>query len=186
MTSMGCYIDDTFNVVVFVKGALDSLMSGDTWNEIIMEAADMFREISRVLSVEGIYVCITLAEPFVLRHLLQHFMLHHQQHIMNLEISMHLIGNQRPSPFVPFFITVRMGSTSEKSDIKTELRLYFDRFGNNISQYTVETISSALDTVAHLQEFHQMKYRLCKHATIYKYSLFNSNFNYRQNRGWPI
>mmetsp|Transcript_23781 Transcript_23781/g.34043 ORF Transcript_23781/g.34043 Transcript_23781/m.34043 type:complete len:701 (+) Transcript_23781:295-2397(+) len=132
-------------------------------NEIANKAADMFREITRVLTRGGMYICITLAEPFVLRHLLLHFIQHRQSEVIVLEISMHMISNQRPSPFIPFFITVRMGSTLKHiNDSEAELRLHFDRFGSSISKYSIETVSTALKKVAHLQEFQQMKFRLGK------------------------
>lgn len=58
--------------VVLDKGALDALVSEDT-ESVLLDADQMFHEISRTLRHGGRYVCITLAQEHVLRRLISFF-----------------------------------------------------------------------------------------------------------------
>ena len=58
--------------VVFDKGTLDALMP-DTDESIIETVNKMFIEIDRVLRLGGRYMCVTLAQPHILEHILKYF-----------------------------------------------------------------------------------------------------------------
>ena len=65
------YKDGEFNVVLD-KGTLDALYSQDDQeNEEKIEK--MFAEISRVLRIGGRYLCITLAQSFIAKKIVQYF-----------------------------------------------------------------------------------------------------------------
>lgn len=146
MTSMVSYSNESFDIV-FDKGALDALMSEDSSEEVLSKASEMFREILRVLTKSGYYLCITLAEPFVLRHFLEHF------NNSSTSMTLHVITNKKPSPFVPLLAVVQKGGQGR-------LTMHFDRFGNEIKKGNFVTKEVALEAVAHLQEFKQMRFRL--------------------------
>eukprot|EP00667_Euglena_gracilis_P008683 EG_transcript_8804 len=61
--SFGCVMD---------KGALDALYAADE-DAIAEDVSRMFREVQRVLRPGGSYLCITMAQDYVLQRLLQHF-----------------------------------------------------------------------------------------------------------------
>jgi ubiquinone/menaquinone biosynthesis C-methylase UbiE len=65
--------DASFDAV-FDKGALDALMGTNT-AESHDEASQMFAEFSRVLDGKGRFICVSMAQNFVLHHLLEHFLL---------------------------------------------------------------------------------------------------------------
>ena len=92
------YSDGAYDVI-FDKGALDALMSEDT-AEVAEKARGMFFEISRLLSDGGKYVCITLAESFILKALLSHYTTH------QWAISVESVQHGKPSPFKPFYISI--------------------------------------------------------------------------------
>ena len=119
MTSMPEYGDGTYDIV-FDKGALDALMSEDT-ADVAEKARGMFLEISRLLTNGGKYVCITLAEFFILRALLSHFTAY------KWLISVESVQHGKPSPFKPFYITI----TKQQQQIRSEVDLLVDSFGND-------------------------------------------------------
>eukprot|EP01036_Dinobryon_divergens_P044904 gene44904-59939_t len=67
MTTMN-FQKDSFDIV-FDKGALDALMSINT-PEVHSKALLLFQEIQRVIKPGGKYICITLAEDFIINALL--------------------------------------------------------------------------------------------------------------------
>jgi len=71
MTQMTSYADEQYTAVCD-KGALDALMSVES-AEVSVKARDMFSEISRVLKPGGKYLCITLAEPYIVKELMTFF-----------------------------------------------------------------------------------------------------------------
>ncbi|TDH67837.1 hypothetical protein CCR75_007980 [Bremia lactucae] len=73
MTQMDALEDASFDLIMD-KGALDALMAEDT-PEIKLDAIKMFREVRRLLATSGRYCCITMAQDFILRHLLEFFIL---------------------------------------------------------------------------------------------------------------
>merc|ERR1740117_2777897 len=97
MTSM--HFSSPFKCI-FDKGALDALYSTDT-PELAENASAMFRCIDASLMEGGVYMCVSLAEPFILRRLLVHFT------ECAYEIAIESVTTARPSPFTPFLITLR-------------------------------------------------------------------------------
>lgn len=71
MTNLEGFETGSFDIVLD-KGALDALMSENT-KENKASAIKMYKEIDRVLSSTGKYICITLAEEFILKSLGSYF-----------------------------------------------------------------------------------------------------------------
>lgn len=182
---MTAYTDQSFDLV-FDKGALDALMSEDS--AAVRDKArsdtigclcavssnsyrpkhhsDMFREVLRVLSAAGgRYLCISLAEPFIFRHLLQHFAGAATPSPPPVTLSLHLVDRPQSSvaasPFVPIVAEV-VRKKSEGSRAGSPLQLHFDRFGGRTRTADGQgaSLQTAAETVAHLQEFRQMRFRL--------------------------
>ena len=126
------YSDGTYDVI-FDKGALDALMSEDT-ADVAEKARGMFLEISRLLTDGGKYVCITLAESFILKALLSHFTTHEWL------VSVESVQHGKPSPFKPFYISItkqQQQQQKQKEKQKHRLEEYsqvdllVDSFGND-------------------------------------------------------
>ena len=142
----------------------------------------MFREVLRVLSAAGRYLCISLAEPFIFRHLLQHFAGKTPSPSPSpspslscpspVALSLHLVDRQQSpasaaaSPFVPVLTEVCKGQAGRAGP---PLQLHFDRFGTRTRPRDPQAhgggvpLQTAIDTVAHLQDFRQMRFRLGQH-----------------------
>ena len=108
------YSDGTYDVI-FDKGALDALMSEDT-ADVAEKARGMFLEISRLLTDGGKYVCITLAEAFILKALLNHFTTHEWL------ISVESVQHGKPSPFKPFYMSITKQQQQQKQKQKQKER----------------------------------------------------------------
>jgi hypothetical protein len=105
MTHMDLYEDKSFDVVLD-KGALDALMSVDR-ADIRAGAVNMFREIDRVLTDVGKYICITLAEDFILDAVLDHFITSSESNSgCRWCVSVEVIQGLAPSPFKPFLLLI--------------------------------------------------------------------------------
>lgn len=105
MTDMALYPNKSFDIVID-KGALDALMSVDS-DETRAKAAALFVEIERVLKDNGKYVCITLAEDYILDTILRHFISLCEEATSNMKwcITFEAIES-KPSPFKPFFLLI--------------------------------------------------------------------------------
>jgi ubiquinone/menaquinone biosynthesis C-methylase UbiE len=101
--------DGTFDVV-FDKGALDALMGTDT-DESRQEASQMFAEFSRVLGDNGRFICVSMAQGFVLHHLLEHF--------LNMESA---------NPALPFYWKLDIQQVSRLEGSKSPLRPFVFTF----------------------------------------------------------
>nr|CCA25690.1 methyltransferase putative [Albugo laibachii Nc14] len=74
MTDMNIFTEQSFDIVVD-KGAFDALVSANT-ESILSSASKMLQEMERVLNSDrGLYCCVTMAESFVIQHLLNFFTL---------------------------------------------------------------------------------------------------------------
>jgi ubiquinone/menaquinone biosynthesis C-methylase UbiE len=124
MTAMTDYSDGIFDVV-FDKGALDALMSTND-SETNQKATMMFKEIDRVLAPGGKYICITLAEDYILRAVISRF-----TGIAGWNVEVETIQNGKPSPFIPFYIVI------SKTAGATSLRLRVDYLGNEAAPQVV-------------------------------------------------
>ncbi|OWZ14296.1 Methyltransferase [Phytophthora megakarya] len=99
MTDMRALQDASFDLVMD-KGALDALMAEDT-AEIKTDASKMLREVQRVLAPGGRYCCVTMAQDFILQHLLSFFCLK-DEHETNWGVDMQELPREARKPFAPF------------------------------------------------------------------------------------
>jgi ubiquinone/menaquinone biosynthesis C-methylase UbiE len=130
------YPDESYDVVLD-KGALDALMSANT-PQAKAQAEEMFQSIIRVLKANGRYVCITLAEDYIVQQLLGYFSL-----TMSLTVQIHTIQTDSPSPFKTFVIILTKKVTDEPIEI------FFDTFGVPLpsQQKVVMTLPETLEMV---------------------------------------
>lgn len=63
--------NQTFDVI-FDKGTLDALVS-DNSNESLERANNLFKEVTRLLKINGKYICISLLQEHILRKLISFF-----------------------------------------------------------------------------------------------------------------
>lgn len=133
------YEPESFDVVLD-KGALDALMSANT-NEAKSQAINMFQSIHNVLKSNGRYICITLAEDFIIEHLLGYFTTS-----CPYLIHIHTIQNDSPSPFKTFVIILTKQTPPSQS-----LQIYFDTFGSSLPnhQFTLLPLKETLDMVSY-------------------------------------
>ena len=144
MTYMPEYSNESFDIVLD-KGALDALMSEDTV-EVQEKTTAMFDEISRILTVNGKYICITLAEQYILKKLISYFSSN------GWIVVVESLTSKKPSPFKPFYIIITKTLTTNtgKSENKLEnqyrldpgpqsgiksgtVSLYVDSLGNELA-----------------------------------------------------
>lgn len=146
MTNMNDISHLSFNHV-FDKGALDALLS-ENKVEILAKATQMFNEIDRVLTCNGTYMCISLAQDFVIKAFLSFFqpakpsqLLHQSRWKVQIEV----IKSNTRSPYKPFFITAtKLASSKNNSSL---LQLKFDSFGLPIDDFVPSTVDEALKLV---------------------------------------
>lgn len=130
------YDNESFDVVLD-KGALDALMSNDSV-ESRSQATAMFDSIIRVLRDGGRYVCVSLAEHFILEHLLAHFMnssqpstcFHIQMEVCKVSGS---DGSSSLSPFLPFVIIFTKNPPASTFATPDKVTAMFDNFGGAIT-----------------------------------------------------
>jgi SAM-dependent methyltransferase len=130
------YQDESYDVVLD-KGALDALMSANT-PQAKAQAEEMFQSILRVLKDNGRYVCITLAEDYIVEQLLGFFNL-----TMSLTVQIHTIQTDSPSPFKTFVIILTKKVTDQPIEI------FFDTFGVPLpsQQKVVRSLPETLEMV---------------------------------------
>ncbi|KDO33001.1 hypothetical protein SPRG_02692 [Saprolegnia parasitica CBS 223.65] len=99
MTKM-TYANGSFDCIMD-KGALDALMATDD-APVLASALEMFKEVDRTLAVNGSYICVTMAQDFIIQHLLTTF----AETFPNYKISAIDVPKDAKSntPFTPFFI----------------------------------------------------------------------------------
>jgi SAM-dependent methyltransferase len=109
--------DESFDVV-FDKGALDALMAEDT-DAVHTQAAKMLAEISRVLKPGGVYVCVTMAQDFIIQRLLDTYLLGG-----GWAVDVHCVTRTEAdaSPLTPFLLAIRKTSGTPAGAV----RLVFD------------------------------------------------------------
>lgn len=163
MTNLSAYPTGSFDVV-FDKGALDALMSTDT-AEVRDKAICMFEEINRVLQSNGKYVCITLAEKFIIETLVNYYT---KLESMGFAINIDSIQSKKDSPFLPYYIEIT--KTISGSSISNDrcIRLHLDEFGvpfpASSNKLTVPCLTgaAAITQLNQIQEFHQKQFQLSK------------------------
>lgn len=133
MTNMADISNESFDVVLD-KGALDALFSEDTSDRRHM-VNEMYREISRVLKASGKYVCISLAEEYILNSILDFFCVRHESFAWCTTIE--TFSNVKPSPFVPFFFVFHKISNLT-SPLAQAIRCAVDPFGSSTAPKTMK------------------------------------------------
>lgn len=111
MTDMNAFASGSFDLVVD-KGALDALMASDT-PEIRQDATKMLLEVQRVLAPGGRYCCVTMAQDFILRHVLTFFCVSAASEpdsdaaakATGWAVSVREVPRDARKPFVPFLVT---------------------------------------------------------------------------------
>ncbi|RHY34880.1 hypothetical protein DYB32_002406 [Aphanomyces invadans] len=122
MTQMS-YADASFDCVMD-KGALDALMATDD-TPVLADAVKMFREIDRVLAPGGSYICVTMAQDFILEHLLTAF----TDLLPTYKISAQEVKSLETSPFVPFFVVCTKASSDKRAMVQYNGKVYLDESG---------------------------------------------------------
>ncbi|CAK4680116.1 hypothetical protein LEN26_013926 [Aphanomyces euteiches] len=110
MTQM-TYGDECFECVMD-KGALDALMSTNE-APVLADATSMFHHVDRILAPGGSYICITMAQDFIVNYLLTAFAEHR-----SYKISVVDVPRSNASPFVPFLVVLtKVAGTKESPDV---------------------------------------------------------------------
>lgn len=144
--------------VVFDKGGLDALMAHDS-AEVKSKANDMFADIARITRPGGRYLCVTLAEPFIIFHLLQYFL------AAGWEVSIDVVVEcgGRHAPFVPFFVSstkpLRVDLDRKENEVYP-IKLYFDSFGERRRRPQVASPNDAMDQIRRVQSYQHRQYDL--------------------------
>lgn len=162
MTNLSKYGNNSFDIV-FDKGALDALMSTDSEQSREM-AKRMFDEITRVLKPNGKYVCITLAERFIIETLLHHYT---SVETVGFAINVDCVVSKKESPFVPFYVEISKVSAGSSVSNSKIIRLHLDQFGNRTSTTNKLSVAcigalAAIEELTQLQNFHQKQYQISK------------------------
>ncbi|CEG35158.1 methyltransferase-like protein 13 isoform x1 [Plasmopara halstedii] len=123
MTDMRTLEDASFDLVMD-KGALDALMAENT-AEIKQDANKMLREVRRVLAPGGHYCCVTMAQDFILHHVLSFFSMKDETETepTHWSVGVQELPHDRRKPFVPFLVAALKCS---KSDQKTAKKAQYD------------------------------------------------------------
>lgn len=146
MTKMEAYAADSFHAVLD-KGALDALLSADT-AALKDQARSMFLEVDRVLTAQeqGKYICVTLAESFVLASILEYFS------TSQWSLEVWPIFTSTRSPFMPLMlvITKRPGA----------ITVHVSATGQATDRGLVMDVGHVKAHIAHLQQYLSMSYRI--------------------------
>jgi len=152
----------SFNTV-FDKGALDALLSSDS-EALLSQARKMFNEIDRVLtnSGEGKYLCVTLAEGFILSALLDFFVVTEKMQ-GRFSVCIEIVETVKKSPLRPFLIVVaKLASSSPSSSpspssstsegLDATVSLCFDESGGLLAQPMKVSVTKARQVVQAVQQ----------------------------------
>jgi len=163
MTDLHQYANGSFDAV-FDKGALDALMSTDC-ADVREKAINMFNEVSRVLDTSGKYLCITLAERYIIQCLLGYYCANSE---VGYSISVDCVVSKKESPFVPFYVEIIKTSTGSSISNAHNIRLHMDEFGQSnpvqLSRLSVVCVgeTEAVQQLTQIQIFHQKQYQIAK------------------------
>lgn len=135
MTNMPEISDGSCDIV-FDKGALDAILS-ENIETVISQTTKMFGEIERVLNSTGKYICITLAEDFVVRALFSHF--------CNWKIDIYSVPSSAPSPFLALMIVLQKRTTIQTPIL--DIQSFVDAVGNKRSEPLHQSLEKTLDMV---------------------------------------
>lgn len=148
MTNMEAHQPEAHSVVVD-KGALDALLSADT-AELKEQAVRMFSEIDRVLAKDGKYICISLAESFLLSTLLTYFT---ATSASSWGIEVWPITTATRSPFMPLMFVISRSS-------QPSLAVHVTATGQKASPALALNVSQTISHIASLQQYQSMSFRI--------------------------
>jgi len=111
----------------------------------------MFKEIERILTSTGTYVCITLAESYILETLLSFFT---NTSSSTWNITIEIIEAIKASPFKAVFFIIQKSNTTTNATSST-IDLYVDNMGNRMTSCQAVRSDTAMSTILSIQEFHQ-------------------------------
>lgn len=157
MTGMTEYVDGQFDVV-FDKGALDALMSVES-EQVVRQAQSMFSEIGRVLASNGKYLCVTLAEPYILHTLVEYFC-SPQAGGGSWSIAIEAVQVDKPSPFLPLLLVVKKCPAGSSPP---PISLFVNEWGRSTPSPVAVAAPprrDILDKVAEMQTLHGKAYHL--------------------------
>jgi hypothetical protein len=118
----------------------------------------MFKEIDRILKDNGLYICITLAESYILETLLSFFTSNNNTSTSSWGISIDIIENIKPSPFQAFFFVLQKKSTTITNT--NMINFYVDNLGNRMASGQAISADVVVKSIASIQEFHQKQFEI--------------------------
>lgn len=157
MTEMSLYDANSFDIVVD-KGALDALVSNSS-SELREKAQKMFEEIQRVLRINGKYICISLAEDFVLAELAKYFVTSSRVSDFDWKVQIERIASTKPSPFIPYIFTIQKTELSSRPPSPI---IFVDSLGNSLSTGQNIDGSNVVSSIKHMQDFQELRFKLNK------------------------
>ncbi|KAF0720613.1 Aste57867_170 [Aphanomyces stellatus] len=136
MTNM-TYAKESFDCIMD-KGALDALMATND-EAVLADALKMFNEVDRILAPGGSYICITMAQDFIIQHLLSTFC----ESLPSYKITALDVPRSKASPFVPFFIAfTKTSKPSERSMVKYNGKFFLHEDGLPRKQWLVHELEA--------------------------------------------
>jgi len=112
----------------------------------------MFKEIERILTNTGTYICITLAESYILETLLSFFT---NTSSGTWNITIEIIETIKASPFKAFFFVIQKSNTTTTNATSSTIDFYVDNMGNRMTSCQAVKSDTAMSTILSIQEFHQ-------------------------------
>lgn len=159
MTDMHMYDTASFDVVLD-KGALDALISTPT-PDLLAKGRRMFEEIGRVLRINGKYICISLAEDFVLQTLTSFFLTSSRVSDSDWMLDIERIPSSKPTPFIPFLFTITKKAISSSSRLP-QPQLFVDSLGNRLITGTSIDGSLVAASIKQMQDFQELRFKMHK------------------------
>ena len=126
----------------------------------------MFEEVGRVLGAGGVYLCVTLAEPYICRALLAHY------GRRGWGVAVEVVPSAAPSPFQTFFVALTKPATEATpasapsptgADAVSAAALYFDALGRDTSMpRALPAVPEGAAEVIRVQQYHRKQYEVRK------------------------
>lgn len=159
--------------IIFDKGALDALHSMDT-SESHHEACKMFHEIDTLLNESSRYICITLAQGFILQSLLHYFLQFNNDDdsMYFYRITIHRLHTKVESALLPFYIELQklskaktISTINHNTKHSPSISLFVNHFSESIDhplQFNSNDndITSVVNSIAVIQNYYQKQIKL--------------------------
>eukprot|EP01031_Cornospumella_fuschlensis_P028507 gene28507-34415_t len=151
MTDLSAYANQSFDAVLD-KGALDALFSANS-PALRHQAEKMFAEIARVLSEQGKYICITLAESYIYNTLMNFF---NPPSPPYFAIHIRGIYPSTPSPFLPLMFVIHQAASSPS----LTNTVYVSAFGERLRTPLVLSHAHTHEHISSIQHYIRRTYAL--------------------------